>query len=54
MPVVYDGVTGTGQGDLFQGLKLWISRSIPSRSRYVDLVKVSGNHHLAHALDTKN
>ena len=39
MPVVYDGVGG-GKGDLFEGLKLWISHRVPQRSRWIDLVKV--------------
>lgn len=44
MPVVYDGVNGNGdgQGDLFQGLKLWIAHRVPLRSKYVDLVKGNG------------
>ncbi|ROV90170.1 hypothetical protein VSDG_08777 [Cytospora chrysosperma] len=41
MPVVYDGVAD-GRGDLFQGLKLWISHRVPQRSRWVDLVKRNG------------
>ncbi|KAJ4393131.1 hypothetical protein N0V93_002338 [Gnomoniopsis smithogilvyi] len=42
MPVVYNGVPGTGEGDLFQGLKLWIAQRVPQRSRWVDLVKGNG------------
>lgn len=41
MPVVYNGVEGISQGDLFQGLKLWISHLVPLRSKWVDLVEVS-------------
>lgn len=39
MPVVYDGVNGK-RGNLFEGIKLWISRHVPMRSRYVELVEV--------------
>ncbi|KAK7742354.1 hypothetical protein SLS53_004499 [Cytospora paraplurivora] len=42
MPVIYDGVKGSGEGDLFKGLKLWISLRVPQRSRWVDLVKGNG------------
>ncbi|ROW03648.1 hypothetical protein VPNG_07152 [Cytospora leucostoma] len=42
MPVVYDGVKGSGEGDLFKGLKLWISHRVPQRSRWIDLVKGNG------------
>lgn len=41
MPVVYEGMAGDPRGDLFQGLKLWISHRVPLRSKWVDLVKVS-------------
>lgn len=40
MPVVYNGVPGTGEGDLFQGLKLWIGQRVPQRARWIDLVQV--------------
>ncbi|CAN8098360.1 unnamed protein product [Discula destructiva] len=42
MPVVYNGVQGSGQGDLFQGLKLWIAHRVPQRDRMIDLVKGNG------------
>lgn len=47
MPVIYDGVEGSGQGDLFQGLKLWIAHRVPQRDRWIDLVMV---RHFAVAL----
>ncbi|KUI56191.1 Telomeric repeat-binding factor 2-interacting protein 1 [Cytospora mali] len=41
MPIVYEGVGGE-RGDLFNGLKLWISHRVPQRSRWIDLVKGNG------------
>lgn len=40
MPVVYEGVGDSGHGDLFQGLKLWIARRVPTREHLIKLVKV--------------
>jgi hypothetical protein len=37
-PIVSDGV-GDG-GTLFLGKKFWIAQRVPTRSRWVDLVKV--------------
>ncbi|POS79002.1 hypothetical protein DHEL01_v202605 [Diaporthe helianthi] len=42
MPVVYDGTEGSGHGDLFQGMKLFISYRVPQRERWVKLVKGNG------------
>lgn len=40
MPIVYDGTEGGGHGDLFKGMKLFISYRVPQRERWVNLVKV--------------
>lgn len=40
MSIVYDGVNGDGQGNLFEGLKLWIAHRVPQRDRWVNLVEV--------------
>jgi hypothetical protein len=37
-PIVNDGVGDSGT--LFLGKKFWIAQRIPTRSRWVDLVKV--------------
>lgn len=40
MPIVYDGTRGSSHGDLFRGLKLFISLRVPQRERWVNLVQV--------------
>ncbi|ROV95981.1 hypothetical protein VMCG_08008 [Cytospora schulzeri] len=47
MPIVYEGVGGD-RGDLFQGLKLWMSHRVPQRSRWIDLVKGNGGEIVLH------
>lgn len=42
MPIVYDGTEGSGHGDLFKGMKLFISFRVPQRARWVNLVKGNG------------
>ncbi|KAH8776667.1 hypothetical protein F5883DRAFT_614321 [Diaporthe sp. PMI_573] len=42
MPVVYDGTVGSSHGDLFRGLKLFISYRVPQRERWVNIVKGNG------------
>lgn len=44
MPVVYDGTRGSSHGDLFAGLKLFISLRVPQRERWVNLVEVQSRH----------
>ncbi|KAI7783394.1 hypothetical protein LA080_011955 [Diaporthe eres] len=42
MPIVYDGTRGSSHGDLFRGLKLFISLRVPQRERWANLVQGNG------------
>ncbi|KAG6361813.1 hypothetical protein INS49_010042 [Diaporthe citri] len=42
MPTVYDGTRGSSHGDLFMGMKLFISLRVPQRERWVNLVQGNG------------
>lgn len=44
MPIVYDGTNGSSHGDLFEGMKLFISLRVPQRERWVSLVQVNSKH----------
>ena len=41
--VVYSDVAGVNdlQGDLFQGIKFWLSQRVPQRSRFIADIKAS-------------
>ncbi|EAQ85273.1 hypothetical protein CHGG_09287 [Chaetomium globosum CBS 148.51] len=41
-PIVYDGVNGKYEGTLFNGLKYWVSRRVPTRSLILDKIKDNG------------
>jgi hypothetical protein len=48
--VVYTGADARAmEGGLFAGKKFWLSQKLPSRSRFVDLVKVYDNRSLSHS-----
>lgn len=40
MTIVYDGSRGSSPGDLFKGMKLFISHRVPQRERWINLVQV--------------
>ncbi|KAL8696518.1 MAG: hypothetical protein Q9201_007624, partial [Fulgogasparrea decipioides] len=42
--IVYTGVTDTAgiQGQLFEGIRFWLSQKVPQRKRFIDEVKANG------------